>query len=299
MKLIPEEIRINQVNSLQNLEFLRWNGAFNGVHSKLICLCASCGYEWKTTLHMLLHRGSKCPQCSGLRRWTAKERELQINSTENIKFVKWEENKAGAHSKATVRCEIDGFEWQASVNSIVNRGTGCPQCGGVRKWTKEDRIEQINSIDGIGLNKIIGRFVGDKTKIICDCHSCGISWQTSICSVVSHSSRCPSCACYGYKKSKDAVLYALLSECKSYVKVGISNDCKTRLATLKRRTPFSWDCIHKIKTSGSMAYNLESMLHDKYERAEFNGKFDGYTEWLVCTPDLLEEIRSIANGNSR
>lgn len=222
----------------------------------------------------------------------------KINRVGGVRFLSWDGDYVGAHTNAILECEIDGFVWSARASKVCNKYSGCPQCGGVRKWTEEDRTEQINSIDGIRLNKIVGEFVGDKTKIICGCISCGNSWETSICSVISHSSRCPFCASHGYKKSKNAVLYALMSKCGTYIKVGISNDHKTRHATLKRRTPFEWHCLHSINASGGEAQRLEAMLHSKYERAVFGFRFDGYTEWLICTPELLEEIRSIANGNS-
>ena len=56
------------------------------------------------------------------------ERIKQINAKPNIRFVRWDGNFKGNKTKAIVRCEIDGYEWSTSVNSLVNDGTGCPYC---------------------------------------------------------------------------------------------------------------------------------------------------------------------------
>lgn len=63
-----------------------------------------------------------------MRRWTAKEREDQINDLLNIRFIRWESGYKGSDSKAVFRCEIDGCEWAASSYHLVNRKSGCPKC---------------------------------------------------------------------------------------------------------------------------------------------------------------------------
>jgi len=44
--------------------------------------------------------------------------------------------------------------------------------------------------------------------------------------------------------------------------------------------------------SGEKISNLERMFHKKYESAGFSG-FDGATEWLKFSPELLEEFRCL------
>ena len=92
-------------------------------------------------------------------------------------------------------------------------------------------------------------------------------------------------------------MYALRSECGGHVKIGITNRDNDRFSELKRNTPFNFSIIEKVSGDGLHIQEIERYFHGKYERSGFSG-FDGATEWLVCTPELLEEIRSIANGNS-
>ena len=56
------------------------------------------------------------------------ERIDQINALPNIRFVRWDGEFKGNTSKAICRCEIDGYEWSATVNHLINSDSGCPYC---------------------------------------------------------------------------------------------------------------------------------------------------------------------------
>lgn len=184
-------------------------------------------HYWVSSVTHLKSSRSGCPKCAGVRRWTAEERIEQINEIYNIQFVSWVDEYKGKDSKANVRCEIDGFEWDASVHHLVNNGSGCPKC-----------------------------------------------------------------AKSGYDPSKTGYLYAIRSECGMYVKVGISNNPSRRHSELARDTPFNFHVIEQISGDGAKIAELEKYFHSKYERAGF-ARFDGCTEWLICTPQLLEELREL------
>ena len=97
------------------------------------------------------------------------ERIEQINAKPNITFVRWDGEFKGAKSKAVCRCDIDGYEWSTSVDSLVSRGRGCPQCGGNRKWTADERIEQINAKPNITFVRWDGEFKGATSRAVCCC----------------------------------------------------------------------------------------------------------------------------------
>lgn len=56
--------RIGQINSIPNVEFVRWNGEFIGNKSKAVCRCTVDGHEWSSRVDNLLNHGHGCPQCS-------------------------------------------------------------------------------------------------------------------------------------------------------------------------------------------------------------------------------------------
>ena len=196
-KAISEQERIDQVNAKPNIRFVRWDGKFKGRRTKAVCRCEIDGYEWSTSVESLIGTGTGCPQCSGQRRWTADERIDQINAKPNIKFVRWDGEFKGKRSKAIMRCEIDGYEWSASVNNLVNNITGCPQCSGKHKLTPDERIEQINALPNIRFIRWDGEYKSNKSKAICHCEIDGYEWSASVNSLISMGTGCPYCARYG------------------------------------------------------------------------------------------------------
>ena len=289
---IPEEVRIKQINDIPNIEFLRWVSTYKNNKSMAIVRCCIDGFEWRAPVHNIVVIGSRCPQCSGNRIWTADERINQINSLENIEFVSWVDGYKNGYSKAVVRCKKDGFEWASSVRGIVNKGNGCRKCVGKVAWTDAERVIQISALNNIEFVSWDNEYKGKDSKANVRCEIDGFEWSATAHNLVNNRNGCPRCAKYGYQLDKTGYLYALRSECGMYVKVGISNKPSQRHRQLKLATPFVFSCVESIAGDGVKIYELEKYFHSKYESAGFTG-FDGATEWLKCTNALLSELRSI------
>lgn len=293
MRLIPEEIRIQQINNLPNIKFIKWHDTYSGNSSKAVVRCLVDGYSWSARISDMISHGSGCPQCAGNRRWTGEERIEQINKLDNIEFVSWIGKYKTCESKAKVRCSVDGFEWDSSVGNLLHSESRCTYCLGLRKWTEQERINQINSIGGVKFISWVSTYKGRHSRLIAECLIDGGRWTATVSGLVNARNGCPRCAKYGYQLDKKGYLYALRSECGLYVKVGISNNPSRRHRQLERSTPFEFSLIEQISGVGEMIANLEKHFHSKYESACFTG-FDGATEWLVCTDDLLKELIEVA-----
>ena len=199
MKLIPEEIRIQQINALPNISFIRWGGEYRGAKSKAVCRCLVDGFEWAAVVDGLLNGGTGCPQCtndflSNKYRISEDDRIQQINAMPNLKFLRWENGYKNSYSKAICKCAVDGFEWTASVNDLCNKGAGCPQCSGKRRWTAEERIAQVNAKLNISFVRWAGSRHTSKSKAVCLCQMCGFEWAAPIGHLVSNGTGCPKCA---------------------------------------------------------------------------------------------------------
>jgi hypothetical protein len=297
---IPEEVRIEQINKIPDIDFLGWVSGYKNNRSKALVRCTKDGFVWQTSSVRLLNHNHGCPQCAGNRRWTADDYVLKINKTGTGRheFVRWEydNSRKNRGSVAICKCLIDGYEWGSTVNHLVHSGSGCPQCSGKRRWTADERIEQINKI-GSGMFEFIkwgGEFIGNKTRAVVRCIHDGYERSASVNNLINNKTGCPACAKFGYDKRESGTLYALRSDCGKYVKVGISNKPSRRHEQLRRSTPFHFSVIEQIAGSGYEIADLENYFHKKYQSAEFHG-FDGATEWLMFTQDLLEEIRNARN----
>lgn len=296
-RLIPEEMRIKQINAIPNIAFVSWVDGYKGNTSKANVRCSSDGFEWIATPSGLINQNLGCPQCSGKRRWTAKERIEQINKLEGIEFVSWHGCYKNKNSKANVRCLVDGTEWSSCVNNLVNGLQGCPKCsrisGGIsRRVCEDDVISKINNRNGIAFVGWVSCYTGNMSYAIVKCKVDGYIWSAKVSKLTHKGTGCPMCARTGFNKGKTGYLYALRSECGQHVKVGISNDPKRRHKELQKRTPFKFNLIEKVSGDGVKISELEKHFHTKYERAGFT-EFDGATEWLICCDELLGELRSI------
>ena len=291
---IPPEIREQQINNLPNIRFVRWDGEYKTSCSRVIVRCEIDDFEWSVVARGIISGGGMCPKCSGKRRWTPDERVEQINGLKGIKFIRWVDGYKNNQSKAVVRCEIDGFEWAASVNGLISAGRGCHHCAGRRRWTADERVKQINEINDVSFIRWVnGCYANSDSKAVVACTVDGHEWTASVNHLINDGRGCPSCAVRGFNPSKEGTLYALLSDCGRYIKVGISNDHAARHATLRANTPFGWNCIEMIHGDGSWIASLERHFHKKYEKAKFKNTFDGYTEWLIFNQGIIGEIREM------
>ena len=123
MKRIPEETRIQQINALPNISFVRWAEDYKNTQSKAVCRCAIDGYEWSARVSSLL-MGYGCHKCAGVPRWTEAQRIAQINNLPNITFTRWGTTYKNAHSNVIVRCTVDGHEWRTTITQLIDHGRG-------------------------------------------------------------------------------------------------------------------------------------------------------------------------------
>ena len=274
-------------------ELVRWRCDNDfGSNKRVIMRCLSDGKEWVTRPCDIMN-GKGCPMCSCKRLITEGERIEQINSNGKIEFLRWDGEFKNAFSRAVVRCLADGYVWSSNINSLINSNRGCANCSGQRRWTAKERIEHINKKPSVSFVNWDGEYTNVNSRAYVRCEKCLYEWCATVDQLVNEGTGCPCCAKYGYDKSKAGFLYSLRSECGRYVKVGISNNPERRQAELIRSTPFTFSCIEQLEGDGVKISELEKHFHDKYERAGFTG-FDGCTEWLVCSNELLSELRGLS-----
>ena len=289
--------RISQVNATNKMKFVSWLDGYNGKDSKANVICNTCEHEWRASIGSIVNNGSGCPRCAGkiplsIDEW--KSRVIKSGCGKFI-FVCWHGEFIGAHSMAKFRCLVDNHEWISDINHIFRGRSGCPECAKNKRYSPEEYEIAINN-SGVGrfvFVKWAGNTKRAKSKAVCRCLSCDHNWSASVDSLT-RISGCPRCAKYGFQLDKTGYLYALRSECGKYVKVGISNNPSQRHKQLELATPFGFSCIEQFEDDGAKIAELEKYFHGKYERAGFAG-YDGATEWLVCTPQLLEELRTIGD----
>jgi len=288
-----EKERIDQISLIKNIKFLGWVGEYKNQRTKAKLRCLIDNHKWSSSVDSIINQGTGCPKCSNVYKYTEIERIDQVNNLKNISFVRWVSQYKDKNSKAVVLCSVHGLCWSASIDALIYAGTGCPKCSCVYRYSEGERIKQINDIDGVTFVEWESCYKNAFSKAIVMCDN-GHKWSSCVASLINAGTRCPTCAKSGFSPSKPGDLYLLRSECGLYVKVGISNNHENRVSQLRKRTPYHFDIIEIYHNDdGLVISELESHFHRKYESAGFKG-FDGATEWLKFSPELLEEFKNLS-----
>jgi very-short-patch-repair endonuclease len=142
------------------------------------------GHEWNATLNNVKNKHQWCPICGGTKKLTivdaqqiAAERGGKCLSTEYINcdsLLQWQ-------------CEFL-HTWLASINNIKNKGSWCPECAGVTKWTIEE-LDDIAIKNGGRL--LSNQYINSQTHLEWIC-GFGHNWFAIPNSIV-RGSWCPTC----------------------------------------------------------------------------------------------------------
>jgi len=123
----PKNDVINKINSLENIQFIDFDGDYINGYSNVKVKCLVDGNEWTPTIDNLAN-GRGCPKCSKVYKYSEAERIEQINKIKNLELVELVDGRAHAKSRVRLRCLHDGFEWETTIDAITLSESGCPRC---------------------------------------------------------------------------------------------------------------------------------------------------------------------------
>lgn len=292
-----EEI-INKVSSIDGKRFIRFSGEFKGVQTKCEMSCCKCDSVWLATAVNLYSSGTNCPKCARYKSTIGIEEVIRrFMSINGFQFIGIKGEYKGKKTIGVMRCEKHG-DWDVTADFAV-RGCGCRRCAeesssGRYRMKLDELIPRMTEGRNISfINFVGGEYINQKTKARMLCNDCNKEWETSVISLLHTKSGCPSCAQYGYSGGRVGYLYALLSDCGSFCKVGIANNIKHRMWALGKRTPFGFSAIEKKAYANGMdAKSIELQIHKSHKSAGMSG-FDGSTEWMIYDEKLIETLKSI------
>lgn len=93
--------------------------------------------------------------------------------------IRIESRYYNGRTKVACRCDVCERRWEATPDSLL-RGHGCPSCGTKRMADAQrkphavyvDEVERTNPSVAV-----IGEYIGDSTKVACQCKKCGHKWE--------------------------------------------------------------------------------------------------------------------------
>ena len=124
----------------ENIEIL---GEYVNNRTKVKVRCKKDGYEWEVRPKELL-RGNGCPKCSNHIQLTHEEFIDRMKKANNNIEILGEYVNNG--TKIKCRCKIDGYEWSATPNNLLN-GSGCPKCSSSKGEKRIAKYLDNNNIE--------------------------------------------------------------------------------------------------------------------------------------------------------
>lgn len=129
---------------------------------------------------------SSCPSCVGVAPWTY---ERFIRRTFQIHGDKFDYSKASPSdvlittSIIILICNKCKYEWKTTINSHVNKRTGCPSYSRRLKWTYERFICAVKEThrDKFNYSKVTPEQIcGKESRAPLICNKCEYEWKSSI-----------------------------------------------------------------------------------------------------------------------
>ena len=160
---------------------------YTNSRTPLIWQCNLDGTVWPADLQHVRYYGTWCPTCAGNTKLTlevakqiAKQKGGECLSTEYFNIKERMEWKCG--ECATV--------WLASLNSVKNGGSWCPQCGGSAKLSLEDARLAASKNGGTCLSI---EYTGIFDPMEWRCGVCSSQWTACLNNVKNRGTWCPNC----------------------------------------------------------------------------------------------------------
>lgn len=258
---------------------------------------------------------NQCPcGCSFSPKWNKEQYIILAKREAKERFIihGFTEEFNGVYTKISCECIIDGFKWETSLNTIINKGCGCKECA-KREISSKHRNKEaigncIKACDEEGYT-FVGFDKGYKNsfsrlKYICPVHG---EKHVSYNNFVNHGSRCPDCAkeefsFYGYYKDRVDKLDNLyiLNFDNNYIKVGRSFEVKNRLVTLRYDSGCKNIKVMRVyRAKHSDVFKIEQEIHTElrakgFEHHESTWSTETFNNNCLCElNEILQRYKNI------
>ena len=198
---------ISEANIVHNFKYDYSKLHYKKANEKVCIICPEHGEFWQCASSHL--QGCGCPKCSN------EENSIRRKSTteEFINKAKLVHNDRYIYNKKTIYvsaktpicivCPEHGEFWQTPDKHLS--GCGCPRCGGTKKYTTKEFINELKKVHGSKYEYSKVKYVDSHTKVCIICPEHGEFWTTP--NVLLRGCGCPSCAHKNSKAEKEISQY--------------------------------------------------------------------------------------------
>ena len=295
-----QRIRCQREADRRGYTFNGWAEPFHGAHTRLSLECPKHGAMDRTIISSFMS-GRGCKACGTLA--TAEKRSLTQDQLQakldhcgyppgstlepmgNKQFIVFCATCATDRFAQAGLCD-GAFRTNASVLRDGKKSCRCGEQHRRPEHIARATVQWEVEPDGYAFEGWVNGWSGHTSKAIIHCPEHG-SFESSYDKLM-RGSRCPACAVTGYRPNRTGYLYCLISDCGGFMKVGITNVPKDRMATLLAATPFAFTIAATLEyEDGAEPPKVERTILESTEHSGLFG-FDGSTEWRMYDPATVE-----------
>ncbi len=236
-----------------------------------------------------------CSKQPKLEDWQQMLRSRRVGEGKGFIVHGFAEEFKNAKTKLKLECLKDGHKWTASIDDIINKGSGCAKCSNKYRPTEQEALQKCTDICKEMNYEVIGFVDGykgaHKTRFeyICKIHGKqGVSYNA----FVNQGNQCRGCwkdklkelgngnGYYPERKDETDYLYVLNFNSK-FIKVGRSFDVDERINGLKKPSESGIKNINKLRiftATHQEIYDFEQELHSELRERNFQRYVDWSTE---------------------
>lgn len=256
-----------------------------------------------TSVKGSLIKGSVPCWCAKNPSWTQSQYETLVNrkcAERGYEFLGFVGEWQGKYTYLKLHNPINGNTWEStSINNFLNNGSGCPLESNVKRWTEQEREQQVNQVFAVEGGAFVGwsseyKNAHSKFNWLCsEGHEC----ETIVDDFLNMGSRCMTCYKikqrengngYGYypKRAQETdYLYIIHFKKDNCIKVGRSFDVDRRVKELIKPSNHKRNEIEilAIYTGGHQdVYDTEQRVHEELTERGF---YHNESDWSVETFD--------------
>ncbi len=292
-KKVTTEQFIERANIVHNFKYNYSKAEYLNNKTKINIICPDHGDFFQASDPHL--KGSGCPKCVGLYKYTTIEFIDKANLIHNNKYNYSLVEYKNASNKVTIICPIHNIAFN-QLPSTHLQGVGCPNCGHDSKGkilslTVERFVQKANIIHNFNYDYSLINYIDINTKVNIICKNCNNNFYQKP-KVHLLGSGCLVCNTKGWTKTQwinycDSKKYSPLvyiircyNKTENFIKIGITAKSIKERFHNKKYFPYSYEIIKIIQGSPDFIWDKEQELHKLYKDYTYTPviNFGGYTE---------------------
>ena len=188
---------------------------FNGWREDITRKCNICGDIRTVKARSLVEKNKngelrKCPVCVAIERAKSKRKthEEFVEELYSIKpYIEILSKYVTNSEKVKCRCKIDGFEWETTPHSLLDKKRhGCPECANKKqnRRTHEQFIKEMK--EKHPTITPLSDFTKVNDSMLFRCEECGYEWKTAPNLFLNKDDYgCPKCVGHGYVSEQEMI----------------------------------------------------------------------------------------------